>query len=321
MTKEQMETRIRYQLHKQKITLSQLLLDRDANGRERTEAEKEVFKGSNSYHSDYVKFKRYMTSMRTIGYQDLCRMLRISEEMSGQEYEEIVCWKMLLDKEKLEVNKKRSRPTKDYHEKMCQTAESATLIIRDINHQKEEYDKRIELLQEEQDKIEVMQFIGSVSDDVLYLWKNYAPLFADDIDDIEFNFLELCAQMNDMGKQLILEILLPHLEEEEQSFKDERIALYEDISKLSFPVRINDREEIAEDIWHAWAKGCCIEYLQDMEYFARSMVRSGESDWQCLMMYRRLKVLGAELFLHNIPYIEFMNETLGKIMDAPCLRK
>ncbi len=288
--------------------------------KERAEDEKKYYKASEEYGRLLERFNRYMNSMKLMGYRDLCKRLRIDENISIHEQDEILFWIYFLKDEGIDVRQTgAARPSNERVQLMRKAAENLDVIIDERYQSIEERRIKNEEIEREVCKEQFLEYAESVSDNVLFVWHQYKDFFDTDF----FNdivFLGLFHDMNAIGKQLVLEIIYSHLDEEDFSFTDSQIDLYESMKQISLPLYGIDRKKVAEQVWDEWAYFCRPDAIEWCVKLTEKVLTSELSDWAGLIAYHQLEMTASDLLLHGIAYMTFLNCTLFLIMSSPSMR-
>jgi len=338
------EERVRYQLHKQKITLSQLLEKRDENGKDRTEEELALYhKGLKGLYGEAEKDKytRYMTKMPHKGYLEICKRLRIEPVMDLQEMEEIRIWKERIDANNISFKKRKeglktvegkkcnggkpkenTKPTKSGVQKRRELTEGLEDIARHNVGLQDEWLEEEEKQFDEYLKNEFVQYAKSVPANVLYVWHQYPQFFHIDYA-LEVFFLELYTQLNAAGKELYQEMITMYMTEQDFQYMDERTKLYTDMVHLSAKneyMSEKDIEVTAGEIFELWGNRYLIEEFPRLVNVVDTILNCVEEDWEVLKNYHRVQVLGKELDIRGHPFVEYMDVALYMIADAPSMK-
>lgn len=343
--------RIRYQLHKQKMTLSQLLERRDENGNDRTEEELAL------YHKELQgcyggaekeKYIRYMSKMPHKAYLELCKRLRIEPDIDLRELEEIRIWKERLEANNLRFKKrKEDENTMEDNGQFSESVENSKVKTKQYTRSsKQDIEKRQELtegvediarhnvglqdewIEEQQElfdeciKNEFVQYAKSVLPKVLYVWHQYPQFFHVDYTSDVF-FLELYTQLNDVGKTLYRDMITMYMTEQDFEYEDERTKLYTSMVQLSTQkdcVIETDIEAVAGEIFEMWGNRYFIEEFSRLEAVAHIVMSCTEDDWEVLKNYHRVQVLGSKLEIRGQSLVEYMDVALYMVADAPSMK-
>lgn len=335
--------RIKYQLHKQIMTLSELLRKRDDAGNDRTDNQIISYnseKNKDARDLELARYESYMSKkMPSKAYTNLCKRLHINEEPDLFELEQIKIWYEKLNEKGIEFKKRpkdfKVHPNKQIKNTPDYTKPSKRLTAKrmDALNGVEETAKDIFLSEDEQllhweleldnyQKQEFIEYTKKLPRKIILVWYKYKHFFNVNHTD-ELLFLKEYVLLNDFGKKVIHEFLLWHFTEEELSFSDERIKLYENMKRITLSIQIDNLDAIENEIWDTWASYCDKEDIKLRKEIAEILLNCTEQDFHCLMDYYRLQLFSVKEDAHieKMKYFDFINSALCVLFKVPCLKK
>lgn len=325
--------RIRYQLNKQNLGMSDLLQQRNKDGSDREAHEISEYIKSNEYDGAIEKYRRYLSGkLPKKAYNELCVMLRIEPTIGALELEEIAWWKKKIEdnginyqkriskkeKEKAQKNenelqKDHTRYSKKIVEERQKLAKKVTEVVPKIASNEEEYLYEKELLAEELAKKEFIEYSKAIPIEVELFWKSY-PHFFDINYDSDLIFFARYIGLNDNGKKIVSEMIEEHLEGDELNFRDKQIEIYENISMIELATLKCDDKSFG-DLWEEYFYNFNIEELDARKELTLDVMKCGKKDWEALINYHRVQTLGKAINADD--YLQFFDRELDLVMKIP----
>ena len=335
-----LEERIQYQLHRQGLTISQLLKLRRENGEDRTEEEIREYEriqaacdDDNWYKAEEIqqeklRYSRYMTKMPKKAYLELCKRLRVEPEITYAEKATIRLWLDLMKENGIEQKQRLSnfnsselktknkkdftKPTKKIikeRQKLAYTAE------KDIEYE----DMRIEEFTSKREEIynnSFVKYAESLSNNVLNVWHKYFELFERDYLS-ELDFIYIYSRLNESGKKVFHEVILQYFDEDDYTFEDNRTEFYrmlgnERLSEENVKIGYEEINEIY-DLWLV-NYGCGLEY---METITKAILEFTQDDWKCIIDYHKINVIREEVQIDDKPFLDYLEQTFYIIAGIP----
>ena len=312
--------RIRYHLHKQQLTLSKLLEQRNPDGSDRTAEERCIynsFENKDKRELEKERYTRYLSGkLPQKAYLELCTRLRIDKEIT--EIQELKAWKKLLEKKELDFGSKtETKPSKAIQEKRQKLASRVSEKVKELQKFEDETLCLKELQQIKWEKDEFLNYALSIPQEVLYLWNKYLDFFDTDyISDI--CFFEQYMNMVENGKTVLHEMICVYFDGNEAVFSNEQINLYLNMKHLSIPPTFNI-QTAAEEIWEKKHYSYSIEQLEWRKDLALLLLNSQPKDLETLADYHRFHILYADA--ENGTYVPFIEHAMTIILHLPFCKK
>ena len=244
-------------------------------------------------------------------YGDFCNRLQIKEEITLNELLLIHNWKTEI------IQKELYSQTKDTNEKR----EEKQKIVNNTPSELIQISKLSSYFVEIYPKIEFIENLVKFSKRTLLFWNNYAAFF-DDTFKNDLVFLEVYANLNELGKKVIHEIMLQLLEEDELEYQDNQIQLYKKMqNQILLTTNEKTKKALAESISQKWKYYYDYEDLKNLEYLTNIALQNTKEDWECLITYHRINILGKDLKIEDLTYLQYANNIIDLISNIPALTK
>lgn len=302
---------INYLMSEHALNLRQLLEYRDENGRVRTEQEREAYRNNRygiAQNDLYVYRKRLKRNPDKELYEDFCTRLQVKADLSVDSIEKIKHWKDITEDN---TTNKAGRPTSELIEKKQKAIEASNKWCEELYEYEEETSIRLE---EELDKMHMQDFsdyAASVSKDILDFWHQYSKIFLLEYGN-ELDFIEIYGSLNTLGRKVIKDIILNPFEESDYKYTDYVTEYIEHIKKgCTTKTEKNDAPYCIQDIYDKWAHAYTMDEFDGCQKVTEIMLNFSKEDWDCVINYHRLVVLGKKLELEsdlgigNVPFVDF----------------
>lgn len=339
--------RIRYQINKQHLTVSELLKTRNADGSDRNPEEIDIYQNTERYRKELDKNSRYFrnNNLPKKAYTELCTRLRISPNIdSMDELLEIKEWKEVLKKQDIDYGQKtdfasrehlssedlEETQTKGNEEKpkikfgkfFALARQNATDgiddLVQDILRQEEVHCYEADVYEDKCHKQDFLAYTATVPQEVLFLWNQY-PRFFDTDYIAELVFFEEYMKLGKNGKKILHELITAHFENNEYCYSDEQIELYQSMCHVQIPEDKTISFHSAEEIWQNWKHYYEPEGLKWHKDIALLVINSQKSDWDVLADYHRFRVLYGDA--ENGTYLPMIEQTMAILTQLPFCKK
>jgi hypothetical protein len=267
----------------------------------------------------YENIRRWMMRAEKIkpanrSYKDLCKRLKINPVMTKAESEDIFCWYEEIKAEGADFNKKH--PTKKENEIRSKVA--ANIQYEKDREEIEQIENEIN--EEIEDKATLKQFFMNASHDIGAVLINNPLMFYEKMG-LELDVFHKYMQLNDIGKNLLREIINDFFESKDELLDDDFTKTYLNIKNQVYDTDYSVTDELLDELYIHISK---LFYIIDEEYCTTvisELLNASEEDIQFLINFHSIIVRAREIKIEEgASYEDFVLTMMNLLTEKKTLK-